>query len=87
MKRGRCIGMNDYQFLFEGEFLDPDGNEETHDVFDAGLRGGATLHRFNNSSSAIYVGNEERAICFRDAEAEMIAAWNAGKEWQGVDVE
>lgn len=79
--------MSDYKFLFNREYQDPDGNTEIHEVFDADLRDGATLHRFNNTLSAIYVGNEERAICFRDAEAELIAAWNAEREWEGADVE
>lgn len=76
-----------YKFLFEGEYQDLDGNTEKHEVFDAGLKDGATLHRFNNRLSAIYEDNTERAICFRESEAEMIAAWNAKEEWQGVDVE
>ena len=75
-----------YKLLFEGEYHDPDGNVEKHGVFDAGLKDGATLHRFNNRLSAIYEDNTERAICFRESEAEMIAAWNAEREWQGVDI-
>lgn len=78
---------SDYQFIFEGKYHDPDGNEETHEVFDAGLKDGATLHRFCKRLSAIYKDDEERAICFREAEAELIAAWNAEKEWQGTDTE
>lgn len=72
----------DYLWLFTDEFQNVRGEFETHDVFDAGLKGGAKLHRFKNSSgveySAIYIGNVEQAYHYRSKEEGMIEWWNDG---------
>lgn len=54
----------------------------SHQVFDAALIKGATLHRFRNMAgveySAIYIGNTEILSCERDHEQGMIDYWNEG---------
>lgn len=65
-----------------GNFEETRYNDTTHDVYDAGLKFGATLHRFTNeagiSLSAIYVGEKQRWWCKTegDNEAVMIREWN-----------
>ena len=53
---------------------------EKHEIFDAGLNGGARLHRFENRAgvdySAIYVGDEEYVSHARRRESDMIRWWN-----------
>lgn len=53
-----------------------------HTVIDAGLKGNAYLHRFNNKAgcaySAIYCGKNEVWSQVRERERAMIMAWN---EW------
>ena len=48
-----------------------------HQVLDAGLQNGATLHRFQNPTgvpySAIYIGNTEICSCEREHEQGMVA--------------
>lgn len=53
---------------------------EKHEIFDAGLKGGARLHRFKNRAgvdySAIYIGENEYASHERSRESDMIRWWN-----------
>ena len=78
---------NKYNFLFKGEFTNLDGDTEIHEVFDAGLRDGATLHRFTNKYnideltfeeelSAIYQDDKEKMCYARKIENDMIEDWN-----------
>ena len=66
--------------LIDNESYYKNGWEESHDIFDAALNGGAELHRFINEGgveySAIYKGNREIWSCERAHESEMIADWN-----------
>jgi len=59
---------------------------ETHDIFDAGLKGGAKLHRFKNHGgvdySAIYIGDDEWANHERSREGDMIRWWNESGFWK-----
>lgn len=68
-----------------GEFRETRYNDSIHEVFDAGLQFGATLHRFTNAGgakcSAIYSNNEQIWWTYTDGsvyvhdEADMIKAW------------
>ena len=55
-------------------------DSSSHKIFDAGLRKGATLHRFLNNAgipySAIYIGSREVFSCERAQEPQMISYWN-----------
>lgn len=63
--------------------------DSIHEVFEAGLRGGAELHRFRNSGgerySAVYVRGEEIWSCERGSEGDMLEMWNAVKIGKIVD--
>lgn len=55
-------------------------NDSTHIVIDAGLAGGARLHRFRNKAgeecSGIYLGRKEIWWHYREYETRMIRDWN-----------
>ena len=56
--------------------------DSIHQVFEAGLRGDAKLHRFTNfegaKCSAIYYDNFEAWWHYREFEEKMIKDWNEG---------
>ncbi len=59
----------------------PDLTDATpHQIYDANLRKGATLHRFLNKAgvpySAIYIGSRELMSCERNREQGMVDYWN-----------
>ena len=62
-----------------GEFRETRYNDSIHEVFDAGLQFGATLHRFINAGaspcSAIYSGDKQIWWTYRDGETDMINDW------------
>lgn len=68
-----------YTYIDTREYL-VGGWIEKHEIFDAGLNGGARLHRFKNHGgvdySAIYVGEKEYANHVRSRESGMIKWWN-----------
>lgn len=70
------------QYWMKGRSMPFILGETPHDVYDANLKGGATLHRFINPGgvpySAIYIGNDEVWSHTRENEKRMIKDWN---EW------
>jgi len=54
--------------------------DSMHKIYDANLKGGALLHRFNNrvgvAYSAIYDGDYEALNCETSRELGMIKLWN-----------
>lgn len=77
-----------------GTFEETRYNDTVHTVYDAGLKFGATLHRFVNEGgtaiSAIYVGNDQCWWTYTSGmdhfgdEDAMIEQWNSLKEWEGM---
>lgn len=55
-------------------------SDTEHTIIDAGLKKGATLHRYKNAAgdkcSVIYVGNKEVFWHYRQYEIRMIKEWN-----------
>lgn len=74
----------EYRKLFTKRYPD----NEIHAVYDANLKGNATLHRFVNPGgddySAIYLGDAEQGSQVRSRESAMIEWWNGTDEESGA---
>ena len=72
----------DYPFLYVDEFAGQktDNKDSLHEVYDAGLKQGAKLHRYytydGEARSAIYIRNFKAMSCRREDEITMIEDWN-----------